>query len=70
MFYKLCYTTYTSVNDIQVFEVCDDVDEAFSDHQHKVEYASEGFKGVDSLRLQIHVIRNQFCCYNKFEMYL
>lgn len=31
---------------------------ALSDHQHEVEYASEGFKGVDSLRLQIYAIQN------------
>ena len=54
----------TSVDDIQVFEVCDDVDEkAFSDHQQV-----KGVKGVDSLRLQIRAIRDRSWCYNKFEM--
>ena len=33
---------------------------AFSDHEHKVEYAGEGFTGVDSLRIQFHAIRSQF----------
>ena len=40
---------------------------AFSDHEHKVECACEGFTGVDSLRLQFHAIRSQFWCCNKFE---
>lgn len=43
---------------------------ASSDHQHNVEYATEDFKGVDSLRLQIPAIWDQFWYYNKFEMYL